>query len=813
MHEQAFHTCCRVGVSGRAGFQFNARSSGLSGEQLDELERTVVGYHAPPDYPPEPSEEQVGSFPAALAYRRVDGVGPVVTRTVYVGREYRAGGGLGSGRFGNYFSHIVVGLAGAEPFDGLLPIELAGAPHWTDQESDRADIPALGNLVPGGVTLEAALRVLGPRRASYVETVMEGVIESLEGGRRLVIVDEPGRVPDAWIAVVSFTIPRAKAWDMTFSTYEGRPRLASDRLCLTVRGTDAAVASGGWDGQVNVVDLTSSLDAVVGTSCLVRAIGGLASDPSALVEATSVMSGGSPPASLDAYGVELALVSGHAELIGGTDVPEALTVVAGLLRAPVADEAMSRVAACLSDVRVSAEVPTHVGDWADLYEVAESLSGAFAETVASVCLSALAEHAALLTDRPPRSASLHPPRLPIAAAWVGNLAPLSSQHELRRTISGGVWLGLLGQHPEVDRTLAKLFVGQIAEPAVADVMVDLCGFGGGSDAFREEALASMLQAALDGDDAAFEVLARFPTSGEAEARLGTADVAAPILLALKARRDPSRMAEYLRGLLLGPSDWRSAERLRRFFPPGAGLSLAQVGQLVEVHAQLGLEVDKSILSLVERVLSQVPLPPPSGDEAAGVVRCLRATNAASFASASLPNLAIVELSLRLPERADRDSLERWVTELVSLARVTGDVVASRWGEMLWLACSSVMRSPEVAVQRDVLRRLRGVFGDRVMAVYGQVLERYASQPAATSGVAIAWVFSVWSAGPSEAMSRLVLDRLLPAAIGGWSRSRRRGSERYMGSDASHVAWEEWCTAHPAPSLLARLALRGGGQRG
>src|SRR5689334_4442412 len=103
--EQAFHTSCRVGLGAQAGFQFNAASPGLTEQQLAELARVHAGYQAPPGMPAEPSKDDLREFPISLKFAPVEGVGPAVSNTCYVGREYRGRNGeADSGRFGNYFS-------------------------------------------------------------------------------------------------------------------------------------------------------------------------------------------------------------------------------------------------------------------------------------------------------------------------------------------------------------------------------------------------------------------------------------------------------------------------------------------------------------------------------------------------------------------------------------------------------------------------------------------------------------------------------------------------------------------------------------
>src|SRR3954447_5075433 len=135
-YEQAFHTCCRNGLTTPGlSFQFNAASPGLDETMLSAIGRTMTGYTPPPSAPPAPTADELRDFPVSLRYARVEGVGPCVSRTVYVGREDRADPDGGQGRFGNYFSHVLALPGGGTFGNGVHPIELWEAPLWTADEA------------------------------------------------------------------------------------------------------------------------------------------------------------------------------------------------------------------------------------------------------------------------------------------------------------------------------------------------------------------------------------------------------------------------------------------------------------------------------------------------------------------------------------------------------------------------------------------------------------------------------------------------------------------------------------------------------
>ena len=74
-YPQAFHTSCRNGLSGHAGFQFNAASRGLDDRQLSALAAAHSGYRAAPDAPAEPDGAEIERLPVVLRYLPVDGMG------------------------------------------------------------------------------------------------------------------------------------------------------------------------------------------------------------------------------------------------------------------------------------------------------------------------------------------------------------------------------------------------------------------------------------------------------------------------------------------------------------------------------------------------------------------------------------------------------------------------------------------------------------------------------------------------------------------------------------------------------------------
>lgn len=255
-HPQAFHTSCRQGLSANPGFQFNAASSSLDRSLLSRLAAAHAGYHVPRDMPLEPDADDLALFPVALKVLAVDGLGTVVSRTRYVGREFRGRNGEpDEGRFGNYFSHIVLG-SGADPFDGLLGIELWEADHWTERESDTQALPELGRLAPGPLVAERVAGILATAPGDVRAAVLDAAVAALDGGPRVVVVDPDNARAAAWIGWVSYALPATQAQRLTFTTFDGRPRYADDvHVCVTTPGCDIAFAQHELGSSVRLIDV------------------------------------------------------------------------------------------------------------------------------------------------------------------------------------------------------------------------------------------------------------------------------------------------------------------------------------------------------------------------------------------------------------------------------------------------------------------------------------------------------------------------------------------------------------------------------
>lgn len=545
-HPQAFHTSCRNGLAAHPGFQFNAASPSLDRSLLSRLASQHAGYHVPRDMPLEPTAGDLARFPVALKVSPVDGAGVVVSRTTYVGREFRGRDGKpDEGRFGNYFSHIVVG-AGAEPFDGLLGIELWDAPHWTDSESPEPDLIELERLEPGPLDVDHVASILSAAPRGVMAAVLDAALAALDGGPRVVLVEADCSRASAWIGWISYALPAAQAQGLTFTTFDGRPRYADDvHVCVTTPACDTAFAQHEIGHSVRLLDVG---DAVPGDrpSLYARVALVLAEQGTdALATAIRTVP---PDAGAGRRGAWLAVAGGLTELVEGDELP----AVVDLLRELTARGDVARAAATAKELPADTAVDrAALVEWAALHRAArEHAADEDSRSLAATALARIVPFAGELPDGLPQVAHDAPTQ-----PAVGNLAPwLSAVEGAAGTVAcaalilDGLRLGLVGVNAAVDRRLAAALSDSLAQPAVEDTMQAIA---------RQAALHHIVAAVTE------TVAERAATDEQARGqlrRLGRLSVARATL-ERRAREQPTfeRMAAWLRAEVdQAPAKRRSA---------------------------------------------------------------------------------------------------------------------------------------------------------------------------------------------------------------------------------------------------------------
>lgn len=470
-YQQAYHTSCRLGLGVQPGFQFNAASGGLTPSVLADLASAHAGYQTPPGSPPEPTEAELAGFPVSLKFAPVDGVGPVLSRTSYVGREFRGRDGESdTGRYGNYFSHIVVGDGDERPFGRLLPIELWDAPHWTIAESAGTELAPLGRLEAGPVDLETSLRHLAAERAAWLAPVAGASLAAACGGPRVVVVEAEERLRPAWVAWVTLSLPPDRARELTFNTYSGAPVRASDvMLCVTDPTCDVSFPAYELGNTVQVIDTGAEAEHAVLYGWVIAAVA--MDEPSTAREVVSAL-----PAGLNVARAASTLVAstGRVELVEEADVDAFLTyLISAVGRDPVER---------LADLADRIRVPAHgssVQLWAELYGAARADASSTDPALVDVALKHLVP---VLGDLDDGAAPDGPPAGPepgvgALAGWV-KLTDGADRKQLDRLLRGAVTLRLVGINAVLDERVGR-FLGDSYEDesrrGLVDRLVELGG--------------------------------------------------------------------------------------------------------------------------------------------------------------------------------------------------------------------------------------------------------------------------------------------------------------------------------------------------
>ncbi|ACY96979.1 MULTISPECIES: GTPase-associated protein 1-related protein [Thermomonospora] len=230
---QLYYTSCRTGLSGFAGYQFNAVTPGVSAQVMHQVEE--MGSYEPPTWlENSPDPDQITSCPVNLCFE--PGPTPVLAHTVFTGTDY-------SGRFGNYFVHAVV-PADAARWPGPPPIELWGAPWWTHQIAESTELPALeGPLRPGPLDRAAVDAFLKENsRSEWLPLLLVAVERAVLDQDRSVVIHAADTTEIVhWIAAVSHLLPPPLTAAMSFATYQFRPAYSRRHLIGTVPGADFTV--------------------------------------------------------------------------------------------------------------------------------------------------------------------------------------------------------------------------------------------------------------------------------------------------------------------------------------------------------------------------------------------------------------------------------------------------------------------------------------------------------------------------------------------------------------------------------------------
>jgi hypothetical protein len=826
-HPQAYHTSCRRGLEGRSGFQFNAASAGIEPELLAKLASTHVGYQAPRDLPREPTSEQLGVFPVALKSRAVEGM-QVVSQTVYVGREFRGcDGEPDSGRFGNYFSHIVLAdRAAVEPLDGLLPIELWQAPHWRSAESESAELPELGALQPGHCDLEWALEQLEPRRA-WLGAVLDGVLGALEDGPRVVLVEPDGERAAAWVAWVSYALPAELASALTFTTFAGQPRHAQDvQLCVTTPGCDLAFAEHELGREVLLLDVTSA-GPPAPRLLYARIAAALASEgPEGVAVAAAAPSDGA----VQRRGAQLAIRCHRVELATAEHVPAILALLVELARGGDWELASS----------VARELPLGAGDeeafrgWGEVHASARRSGTEAARDLADQALERLLERIADAALELP-AVSCDSPTSPspgVLARWLEQVEQSRDGAERAALLAGGRRLGLIGCNVALDRRVASAIGEAIEQGEVAQTLAVLAADARHSE-IADQVIAGLAREAFADERAMprLRIATADPALGDTVRRLaaqaGDFDERA-VWERLRVEADPDVLADALTTLApIADRVGRSGE-LKLLFVDGLA-DAESYELLLWAFARAGVGVPAEDVAGSLAALARVPL--GEVDRGRGLLKLLRSTVPRSLIDEEPMFLAWTAVCTRPPT-----NFGEWCVSVASAAAASREQMPEeRYRELCEIAADAAVERLEFVVGGARRGRAPLESPARGSSRAGDLSVDYAAglaqlawafqedwPPSAcralearmSRGREKAWfgaaAFVVWGALPADTGN--LLETALPGAVEQLSPRRVQAIEAELG-EREQEQWAAWLERHPSrlgvSGTVSRLLRRDG----
>lgn len=254
--EQLYYTSCEQGLTGFAGYQFNAVSPGASAETQREVLSQIA--YKPPRSQMFPAEaDELARCPVNLCFR--PGTPTLLANVEYVGQDF-------SKRFGNYFAHAFAADSIddlTEALGPLLPIELWRAPVWAAGQADGTELPRFSGQLPRGLVSPASVRdflaghPLGDRLDMALSALLSAAAAAVEGrARPVLLVESDSDRAAQWIAAVSYLLPPRAGAALAFATYRADPSASRLQLIGTVPETVAELPLDVIDSFV-VFDMTA----------------------------------------------------------------------------------------------------------------------------------------------------------------------------------------------------------------------------------------------------------------------------------------------------------------------------------------------------------------------------------------------------------------------------------------------------------------------------------------------------------------------------------------------------------------------------
>jgi hypothetical protein len=777
-------------LSGTAGFQVNAATDGLDRAQLAAMVAAHARYDVPHDLPFEPTPEQMDDFPVALRATVVPDVGPVVSRTAYVGREYRGvDGAPDEGRFGNYFCHMVVGAAGDDAFGGLYAIELWDAPHWTTDESLTPTLPALDRLAPGSLDLQRVLETVADAPAGVAAALLDGAFVALEGGPPLLIVDPDPRRAPLWIAWLTFALPPRRAAELTFSTFEGRPR---DVHGLHAIATTPACDGAAVGGRIARVHVTAPVErpepSLYARAATALAAQGTEALPSAVRRVRD--------RDRAAAGASLAIEGRVSEVVTGEDLGAVLDAL--LARARAGD--LESVAAAVTAIPPTpAADRLHIHAWSDLHRLAREAAGDAARALASESLARIVAH----PDAPLDEIATVSPTAPTQPAvggigsWLRATEAAQGSDAIAGLLELGGRLGVIGVNVAVDDRVAAAIAAELHRPEALATLERLEAVG---VTRVTERVADHVATEADGSPVAtpaLTTLAGSRTAGRAiRARAGSARTFAAVatweqMRVLAAPEELPLAAGELAGLARTPHEEATVRGLWGQAGPSGP---AEIAVLVAAYQATERPVPADDVERAFALLMSLPLPAePSATSDLGrlLVKLPRATR---------HRPEYYAWSAGLVELESATDLEEWTRRTVAALSAPLEAIPDdRWSELLQIAADRLVSKRRSDGFAQALADFQACRFAGFSEALGDALAREIDRAPDPVRLAAA-EFRLWTG----LGSREIEAEVLPVAFAPLGRADREEVAELLGPKLGE-RWDRWSERHPRPGVRTAVA--------
>ncbi|MEU9032668.1 GTPase-associated protein 1-related protein, partial [Streptomyces sp. NPDC048383] len=231
---QLHYASAPAGAEG-SGPRFTAVTPGVPAALLREA-GPLIGYEAPADTPPYPTEEQLAALPVALSLSILSDGSRLLARSV------ATGGGPGPA----FHAHAVhlPGAAGSGAVQGALPITAWGSPQWASWTPTGGPPAPLATVPAPGRHDAAALAAFVAARGAWLPGFFADVrrLGKDPEAPRIVLVERDSQDVARWVMLACSVLPHRRGQWLTFTTYTRRPGHAPQQLIGVRPGDEAELA-------------------------------------------------------------------------------------------------------------------------------------------------------------------------------------------------------------------------------------------------------------------------------------------------------------------------------------------------------------------------------------------------------------------------------------------------------------------------------------------------------------------------------------------------------------------------------------------